>query len=162
MSQGAASLSPPFKYPPRLADGFERCRSPQSIYSAKLALKARASPSSPSCSSSGNSSGKSNSSVYYYSDTLRKPQATLSPDMSAAGGASTKIYQNEASDLSKVSPSKLLTTSDDSDSGIAAAGNKFELSPMTKRAGPSGAAASGDSPVNTKVVLEKGKGSELV
>ena len=46
----------------RLADGVERCRSPQSIYSARLASK---SSSISQCSSP-------NRSVYYYSDTLKR------------------------------------------------------------------------------------------
>ncbi len=46
----------------RLSDGVERCRSPQSIYSARLASK---SSSLSQCSSP-------NRSVYYYSDTLRR------------------------------------------------------------------------------------------
>jgi hypothetical protein len=44
----------------RLADGVERCRSPQSIYSARLANKSVSQCSSP------------NRSVYYYSDTLKR------------------------------------------------------------------------------------------
>jgi hypothetical protein len=44
----------------RLADGVERCRSPQSIYSARLASKSVSQCSSP------------NRSVYYYSDTLKR------------------------------------------------------------------------------------------
>ena len=144
-----STASPQYKYPlhphlPQGSQGFEgqRCRSPQSIYSAKLGgLRTRPSPSSPSCSSSGNSSGgsKSNSAVYYYSDTLRKPQASSS--------SLTPEKQ------SKASPSKLLPTSDDSDSGIANPGNnRFELSPLAKRA----------AAVNTKVVLEKGSRSDQV
>ena len=133
ITSSGVSSSASYKYPPRLADGFERSRSPQSIYSAKLAFKQRPSPSSPSCSSSGNSSGgKSNSSVYYYSDTLRKPQ-----------DPQNKLYQNETEvKASKGSPSKLLTTSDESDSGI---GNRFELSPMSQQ----------KSTVNTRVVLDE-------
>lgn len=45
----------------RLADGIERCRSPQSIYSARLANKAAQSPAN-----------SPNRSVYYYSDTMKK------------------------------------------------------------------------------------------
>jgi len=164
-SSGVSSSSPSYKYPPRVADGFERCRSPQSVYSAKLALKTRASPSSPSCSSSGNSSGgKSSSSVYYYSDTLRKPSV---PSLESNNKQQQQLYQNDSevkatgssgaaaaasSAVSKGSPSKLLTTSDESDSGIAA-GNKFALSPLSKKT----------AAVNTRVVLdEAAKNSELV
>jgi hypothetical protein len=54
----------------RLADGVERCRSPQSIYSARLASK----PSSLSQCSSPNRS------VYYYSDTLKRDSSIKQQD----------------------------------------------------------------------------------
>jgi len=126
------------KYPPRLADGFERCRSPQSVYSAKLAIKAAQQRSSPSSgSTSGNSSGggSKGSSVYYYSDTLRKPEIAK---QQTRGGQifSNKMFENDTSNDQQqpiASPRFLnnatnASTSDESDSGIGA---KFECSPST-------------------------------
>lgn len=128
------------KYPPRLADGYERSRSPQSIYSAKLALKnQRASPSNSSSSTSGASSGgkcssgSPSSSVYYYSDTLRKglsgkgPQEVKAPPASAGRPAGRVVMApGEAMTphkMSKVFSSKQqrLSAGSSSGSGSAAA-----------------------------------------
>ena len=126
------------KYPPRLADGFERCRSPQSIYSAKLAIKAAQQRSSPSSgSTSGNSSGcgSKGSSVYYYSDTLRKPEVAKQQTRGQIFG--NKMFDNETSSDHQQQPiasprflnsATNASTSDESDSGIGA---KFECSPST-------------------------------
>ena len=59
----------------RLADGVERCRSPQSIYSARLASK---SSSLSQCSSP-------NRSVYYYSDTLKRDNSINKQDTCKQG-----------------------------------------------------------------------------
>jgi hypothetical protein len=53
----------------RLADGVERCRSPQSIYSARLANKAAQSPAN-----------SPNRSVYYYSDTMKRDGHAVQQD----------------------------------------------------------------------------------
>ena len=130
-------LSP--KYPPRLADGFERCRSPQSVYSAKLAFKAaqqRGSPSSSSTSGASSGGGSKGSSVYYYSDTLRKPDRLNNCKQQAKGNViSNKMYESEtSSDQQPIASPRFLnnatnaSTSDESDSGIGA---KFECSPST-------------------------------
>ena len=55
-----SNRSPKLNRSIRLADGVERCRSPQSIYSARLANKVVSQCNSP------------NRSVYYYSDTLKR------------------------------------------------------------------------------------------
>ena len=130
-------LSP--KYPPRLADGFERCRSPQSVYSAKLAIKAaqqRGSPSSSSTSGASSGGGSKGSSVYYYSDTLRKPDRLNQSKQQTKGHLiSNKMYESENSnDQQPIASPRFLnnatnaSTSDESDSGIGA---KFECSPST-------------------------------
>ena len=130
-------LSP--KYPPRLADGFERCRSPQSVYSAKLAFKAaqqRGSPSSSSTSGASSGGGSKGSSVYYYSDTLRKPDRLNNCKQQPKGNViSNKMYESEtSSDQQPIASPRFLnhatnaSTSDESDSGIGA---KFECSPST-------------------------------
>ena len=130
---------PSQKYPPRLADGFERSRSPQSVYSAKLAIKAAQQRSSPSSgSTSGASSGGSKgSSVYYYSDTLRRPEVVAAQQRHQIRGhtvLSNKMYENNANRTEQQMSSPRFantnnaSTSDESDSGIGA---KFECSPST-------------------------------
>jgi hypothetical protein len=129
------------KYPPRLADGFERCRSPQSVYSAKLAIKAaqqRGSPSSGSTSGASSGGGSKGSSVYYYSDTLRKPDMLNQAKQHIRGHVlSNKMYESENNSNDQQPPiasprfmnnATNASTSDESDSGIGA---KFECSPST-------------------------------
>ena len=133
------------KYPPRLADGFERCRSPQSMYSAKLAIKAaqqRSSPSSGSTSGASSGGGSKGSSVYYYSDTLRKPDMLSQSKQQTRGQVfSNKMFENDNPQQPPIASPRFLnnttnaSTSDESDSGIGA---KFECSPSTISKGENG------------------------